>query len=311
MTKREVRVWFAALLMAGSIVGCAGGSGDEPRAGGPPSEAAPRPEEIRDLTTGEEILVERAERILVKRCMEGSGFTYWLRPPVSAEERAGRGFVLDDIAWARTYGYGREFEQRGEKARLSDPNAAYANGLPEPDRIRYSKTLDGDPAQGMMSVRLPSGGTVQKPRTGCWNTAGEQLYGDIAAWFRTKKTATSLTPLYVPELLKDRRLTTAVAAWARCMKKAGHAYASPDDIRAKRHSLVEGMSPRRAHATEVELAVVEATCAVETSLGRTARALESEYRAKKLQPYSEDLATYQRTRLTALARAETITGSKA
>lgn len=310
MTKREVRVWFAALLMASTLVGCATGSGDEPRAGGS-SEAAPRPEGIRDLTTGEEILIERAERILVKRCMEGSGFTYWLRPPVSAAERAGRGFVLDDIAWARTYGYGGELEQRAEKARLNDPNATYANGLPEPDRIRYSKTLDGDPAQGMMSARLPSGGTVQMPRTGCWNTAGEQLYGDMATWFRAKKTATSLTSLYVPELLKDRRLTTAVAAWARCMKKKGHAYASPDDIRAKRYSLVEGMSPGRAHATEVELAVAEATCAVETSLGRTARALESEYRTKKLQRYSDDLATYQRTRLIALARAETITGSKA
>lgn len=309
MTKREVRFWVAALLIASTLVGCATGSGDEPRADGP--SGAARPEETRDLTIGEAILIERAERILVKRCMEASGFTYWLRPPVSAAEREGRGFVLDDITWARTYGYGGVFERQGEKARLNDPNATYANGLPEPDRIRYSKTLDGDPAQGMMSTRLPSGGTVQKPRTGCWNTAGEQLYGDIETWFRVKKTATSLTPLYVPELLKDRRLTTAVAAWARCMKKKGHTYASPDDIRAKRHSLTAGMSPQRAHATEVELAVPEAACAVETSLGRTARALESEYRTTKLQRYSDDLTDYQRKRLTALARAEIITGSKA
>jgi hypothetical protein len=41
---------------------------------------------------------------------------------------------------------------------------------------------------------------------------------------------------------------------------------------------------------------------------RPAHALEDEYRAKKLKPHREDIATYQRMNLTALARARTITG---
>ncbi|WP_199551062.1 hypothetical protein [Streptomyces sp. N35] len=103
----------------------------------------------------------------------------------------------------------------------------------------------------------------------------------------------------------------ALEAWSRCMSEAGHAYASPAEIREKRHALTQGMSAARAHATDVRLAVTEATCAVKTLLGKTARALEREYRAKKLQRYSEDIAAYQRMKLAASARAERITGSEA
>ncbi|MEU0188414.1 hypothetical protein ABZ250_00825 [Streptomyces afghaniensis] len=71
-------------------------------------------------------------------------------------------------------------------------------------------------------------------------------------------------------------------------------------ISDKLYALTAGLSPARAHATEVELAVAEATCAVETSLARTARALEREYRTEKLRRYSHDIALYQRMRLTAL-----------
>ncbi|WP_328868723.1 hypothetical protein OHT76_00645 [Streptomyces sp. NBC_00287] len=202
-------------------------------------------------------------------------------------------------------------EKKAERARLADPNAAYANALPEADRIRYFKTLDGDLSKGELSVDLPAGGTVSTTSTGCLSDAKGKLYGDTATWFRVNKIATSLTPLYVPDLVKDQRFVKAVTAWSRCMREAGHPYTSPDDIREERHALTQGMSAKRAHATEVELAVTEATCAVETSLGKTARALEREYRATKLQRYSEDMTAYQRMRLAALARAKNIIDSEA
>jgi hypothetical protein len=265
---------------------------------------------VRELTDAEVILIERAEQLLVGACVEKAGFKYWPVPVTSVEERRSRGYVLSDVAWARKYGYGGQLEKKAEKIRRSDPNNAYANSLPEAERIRYSTTVDGDPSKGMLSVELPAGGTVQTPRDGCWADTRERLYGDRATWFRVKKIATSLTPLYVPDLVKDKRLVNAVEAWARCMRAAGHDYADPNEISDKRYVLTEGLSPAQAHATEVELAVAEATCAVKTSLARTARSLEREYRTQKTRRYSDDIAQYQRMRLTALARAKEVIESQ-
>ncbi|WP_328868724.1 hypothetical protein OHT76_00650 [Streptomyces sp. NBC_00287] len=52
----------------------------------------------RDLTGAEEVLVELAESLLVKKCMEGRGFRYWAGPIASAAERQGDGYVLDDVS---------------------------------------------------------------------------------------------------------------------------------------------------------------------------------------------------------------------
>ncbi|NGO81093.1 hypothetical protein G6045_36345 [Streptomyces sp. YC504] len=300
-------------LTAFTAVGCASSVGDGKNPDRPAQDFTHSnlKGQERDLTDAEEILVEHAESILVKECMEGKGFRYWVAPRASVAERQGGGYILDDVNWARTYGYGREFEKKAEQARLADPNAAYANALPKADLVRYTKTLDGDLSKGKLSVNLPSGGTVSTTSTGCLAEAKGKLYGDTATWFRVNKIGTSLTPLYVPHLVKDPRFVKAVETWSRCMRKAGHAYASPAEIREQRHALTQGMSADRAHATEVQLAVTEATCAVKTSLGKTARALEREYRAKKLQAYSEDIAAYQRMRLAALPRAENITDSEA
>lgn len=305
-------VTLITALTAFTAVGCTSSVDDGPRDAHPEQDSVHRSLKghERDLTDAEEVLVEHAESILVKKCMEGEGFRYWVAPMAGVAERQGNGYVLDDVNWARAYGYGGEFEKKAERARLADPNAAYANALPKADLVRYTKTLDGDLSKGELSVDLPSGGTVSTTSTGCLAEAKGKLYGDTASWFRVNKIATSLTPLYVPHLVKDQRFVKAVEAWSRCMRKAGHAYASPGEIREERHALTQGMSAARAHAAEVQLAVTEATCAVKTSLGKTARALEREYRAKKLQRYSEDIAAYQRMRLAALARAESITDSE-
>ncbi len=293
-----------------TAVGCTTAATVDPAGSDRPRAAAAQGAENRDLTDAEQVLIRRAEVMLTQECMKRAGHPYWIGSLPTVDELKGGGYVLSDVGWARRHGYGGELEKKSERARLNDPNAAYANALSEAERIRYSQALSGDPAQGMLSVELPSGGTVKTPREGCRAETGERLYGDPETWFRAKKTATSLTPLYVPDLVKDKRLVRAVRAWSRCMRAAGHVYASPEEIREKRYALTKGLSPARAHATEVGLAVAEATCSVKTSLGDTARSLEREYRGKKLQRYSEDIATYQRMRLTALARAEGVVGEQ-
>ncbi|MGW0828338.1 hypothetical protein [Streptomyces sp. NPDC002845] len=303
----KISVGLSAVLIACLTTGCqTGGEGPEDGARPQQGKAAAAPEaRIRDLTLAEEVEIDRAEDGLVRQCMQRRGFRYWPSPVAGVAERKVGGYVIDDVDWARRYGYGRLFDIAAENARRSHPNITYANALPEPKRIRYSLALDGD-FDDTLTAELPSGGSVRTPRTGCYAEAREQLYGDYARWFSAKKTVTSLTPLYVPQLLQDERLRAAVTAWSRCMKESGNPFKSPDEIRQNRDGLVKGMSESQALKTEVELAVTEAECAQEASLGKTARALEKEYRQTVLRDYAEEFATYRQMRMSALSRARNL-----
>ncbi|WP_399897302.1 hypothetical protein ACGH7X_24015 [Streptomyces sp. BBFR51] len=297
----------AALLVGATATGCSTAATAGPSGG----TAGPVAGQGRELSDAERILVRRAEQELVKECMEEAGFEYWAGPLPTVDDLKGGGYVLTDPNWAKRHGYGSRLQERLQDTQRDDPNNAYANALPQAERVRYSKTLEGGPSSGMLTAELPGGGTVQTPADSCQVDAKEQLYGDFETWFRAEKTATGLSSLYVPALLKDERFTSALREWAACMREAGHSYANPQKIRAGLPDLTQGLSPEEAYATEVDLAVAEATCAVGTSLADTAHELENEYRAKELKRYGEDVAAYERMGLTALARAEEITGSTA
>lgn len=293
-------VAFISCLAAGCVAGS-----ENPRATERPKKGdavGVAGERGRDLTVAEEIEIDRAEGELVETCMERQGHPYWPAPVATAEQRKVGVYVVDDVDWARRYGYGRPLEIAAEKARRSDPNATYYNALPKKERIRYSRALDGDFGHSI-SVELPSGGTVETSQKGCFAEARERLYADYPTWFRAEKTVTGLTPLYVPQIHRDTRLVTAVAAWSRCMNESGYPFKNPDEIRQKRDSLVKGMNDSQAEDAEVKLAVTEAECARESSLGKIARSLEGEYRKKTLDDYPDEFATYRQMRVDALSRA--------
>jgi hypothetical protein len=308
MKRVVVSMSAVVAVVAAVTTGCTQGTGAPGSTRPAPNDGTRSPG--RDLTDAEQIVVDRAEQLLVKKCMERKGFRYWVGPIAGLADRRGNGYVLDDVAWAKRYGYGRELAEKARKAQENDPNHPYANGLPEAERIRYSLALEGGPSTGVLSVELPGGGTIGTPRGGCLAAAKGELYGDFPTWFRADKTVSNLTPLYVPDLVKDKRFVHAVAAWSACMREAGHRYADPPELREKRSELTKGLSAAQTRTTEVELAVAEATCATETSLGDTARALEREYRGR-LHRYAEDIATRQRMALAALSRAEGVTGPTA
>ncbi|MFD6023435.1 hypothetical protein [Streptomyces griseoluteus] len=291
------------LACSAALAGCTSGVSTDQRA----SQHSER--RLRELTATEELLVERAEQQLVKKCMGKSGFRFWTTGVETAASREGAGFVLDDVKWARTYGYGGQFRRDAEKARRHGPNGAYENALPQRERARYREVLDGSASGGVLSASLPAGGTVSTPRHSCFTQAKDYLYGDFATWFRVEKTATNLTPLYVPDLVKDKRFTKALAAWSRCMNGRGRHYADPSDLRADLSRLTEGLSDPAAHAAEVRVAVDEAECARVSSLAHTARTLEVEYRADKTRRFKDDIAAYQRMRLAALEHAEKVLGT--
>jgi hypothetical protein len=293
----------AAVIVTATAAGCtASATGPS---GGPGSRT---PGQVRDLTDAEQVVVERAEGLLTKKCMAARGFSYWVGPIASVDERRSAVYVLDDLAWVRKHGYGGRLARAAERA--GNPNFAYVNAFPREDRVRYTRALEGMRSDSV-SVELPRGSTVAGPAGGCRAKAQGELYGDYETWFRVSTITENLGPLFLPDLMKDKRFVHALASWSSCMRKEGHDYRSPEDLRLELARSTAGMGDTKAHAVEVELATAEAVCAGDdaSGLAATARGLEREYRAKKLKPYADTIATHQRLSLAALARAEDITGA--
>jgi hypothetical protein len=300
MKRALFAAWLAAAV-AVAVVGCttvAGLEAPESRLGGTDDVAV-----ARELTDAEQVQVDQALELLVRDCMKAEGFRYVPVRVASVEERQGSGYVLDDVGWAREHGYGLELEDRVAEIQQNDPNHAYANALPESERMRWSTALHGDPSGGMLTAELPMGGTVQTPRESCFTQAKDELYGDFAAWFQAEKVATNLVGLYAPDIIADERFETALTAWSECMLRRGHDYPDPPAVREDLSGLLRGLRDEKARVVEKELAVAEATCAVrETSLVSTARDLEDTYRGR-LDQYQDSVTDYQQMQVVALKHA--------
>ncbi|BFO18521.1 hypothetical protein SHKM778_49090 [Streptomyces sp. KM77-8] len=167
------------------LAGCA----DEPRPWEDISGA-----EMRDLSNEEVVEIERAEQKLIRTCMREHGFPYWEFPVPGIDERKSGNYVIDSVRWAKEYGYGRKFEELGEKIRTSHRTVIHQNRLPKEGRARYTRALDGD-YRDRMTVELPGRlGKMETPRGGCTNEARAELYGDAEIWYTARRTVESALP---------------------------------------------------------------------------------------------------------------------
>lgn len=297
------RTAVLALLVASSgLVACS--------AGGPPETGrptpSPRPEQsdalLRELAPAEARLLHDAEQVAMRDCMARLGFTLVPTPLTPVPELRDFPYVLDDAAWARRNGYGTALERRAKQAAKSDPNRRYFASL-APGRKQAAVTaLNGD-RTGELEARLPTGGLLRRSDDGCTSEAERRVYGDLPTWYRVKRVFGALVQQRRQKVTEDPRFTAAVAAWARCMARAGHAYASPVEARS-----AGGMAHRPlAQAAEISLAVAEATCAG-TGLAATAQELDRRYAEEILAGNRETVAAKRRLEREALPRARTIVG---
>ncbi|MFF8315687.1 hypothetical protein ACF06V_00820 [Streptomyces bobili] len=298
-TRRFLAGTSACAAILTLLMGCGAAAPD-----GPISEKAPaRP---APLTDADRAVASQAEALLVRDCMERKGHRYWVAAPLDADETRSFGYVMDDVSWARKHGYGSRIKQKVLTAKKNDRNLSYRASLSGPAARTYVTDLAGGPGSEIMAVRLPAGGQVRLATGGCEGEAVRELYGDQGQWFRADKIATNLTPLYVPELVADRRFKTAQNRWAACMSAAGHPYRTPADIRSALSETTSGRSAAQAYRREVRLAVAEATCARRTGFGDTLRALEEEHSAPVRERYRAEITKRDQLERAALRRAEHI-----
>lgn len=263
------------------------------------------------LTDAQELRIADAEQRLIKRCLNRQGFTYWEAERPSLEESRTLGYVADDVAWARKYGYGSRIEAKEDRARLANPNLVYRKGLSEERRKAYDDALDGGIEAPEIAAELPNGATIRRQMGGCVAEAEKRLYGDPVVWFRANKIASNLQPLYVPQVMRDKKFVAALHVWSTCMQRAGHPYKDPGAARqaAKEQAL---RSPSdKTFAAERQLAVADATCARTASLRAIGKERETHYVNALRDRYGQALDTSRRIEHEAYVRAAGIVGPRA
>ncbi|MER5928892.1 hypothetical protein [Streptomyces sp. NPDC002054] len=293
-----VTLLMAVLLTATGCTADTAGTADSARTADPVGPAL-TPAELRTL--------ERAEQVLIGRCLRAQQFAYVEPEPEAGAETDARRFpyVVDDIAWARSHGYGLEQDRRIAARKEADPNARYFRSL-SPERRKAALAALNGPRPVGLSVGMPGGGVASASDSGCTAGAQRSLYGDLRSWFAARLVVANLAPLYVPKVREDRRFRQAEAAWARCMAGQGHRLAGPHESRQALSGLVRGLPPARARVAEIRLAVAEAECARDSGLAKTAAALDAQYGAEVRLRYGEQITTRLRLQRSALPRAHRI-----
>lgn len=291
-------------LMSAVLTGCADIE-HTPRhtVGLPPAEAAP-------LTDAQQLRISDAQQRLIGTCMRRQGFEFWEAEQLSLAESRTLGYVLDDVDWAREYGYGSRLDAKDAAARAANPNLAYRKTLSTQRRQAYDKALDGGLDVPVISVKIPGGGTVSKQMGGCVAESEKKLYGDPREWFRAEKTSGHLRSLYVPKVLADQRFSAAQNAWSRCMKKAGYDYKDPGASRQAAIARSDRAAEPKVFEAERKLAVADATCARATDLRPIGEERERHYVAQLRDRYGDALDTYFRLEHQALDRARKIVGPR-
>jgi hypothetical protein len=270
------------------------------------SQTPARPEPATALTSDEKAVLHRAEERLIHRCMQEHGWRYTeVPPPVPASERTGddRSFpyLVDDVAWAKKYGYGALFSAAAEaNTQVTGPT----DGLSSRQVAEWTRTLYGTGRQ--VSLDLPSGGRLSTSDRGCLAAARKVLYGDLVPWFRAKRTTDDIEVLVRRRVRDDRRYDTAMTSWRRCARVHGHDVRSPGELRDTIFRRPGSGSAPTSQAREISTAVVEATCAQTSGLSRAVRQLEAHWRPKVRGEFRTELDELARLERAALPEARSV-----
>lgn len=235
------------------------------QSGAEATRAAPVP---RPVSAADEALLQRAEQVLIRRCMARAGFDYYV-VPTEADPFPFR-YVLDDADWAAQHGYGTDLRRRLEARK--NPNSMYFQRL-SPSRQQAAVAALNGPTPVGLTARLPSGLVVQHSDRGCTAEAQRTLYDDLGAWYQAAKLVEDLPGVKYAKVTNDPQYLSGVRSWSECMAVRGHKVTDP----AAAHARFLNPGRPSSRRNEMEFAAAEANCAEVSGLGRTARRLDAGY----------------------------------
>ncbi|MFH9426573.1 hypothetical protein [Streptomyces sp. NPDC017529] len=295
--RKAVAPLLATLAALSFLSSCstAGPDGTRPRQG----QAGPA--RLRELTGQERELLESAEQVLLKRCMERQGFKYWIPRRDLVPDERDFPYVIDDVRWAKKHGYGAELRRLSDEARRTDPNQKYFQSLSGPQQAAALRAAHGD-ENASIRVTAPDGAVLGRSTRGCQAEAERRLYGDLRTWFQAKVTTDTLAEMRRSKVQADSRFAAAARTWATCMRAAGYRYASPTQLRQTSPYLKD----QKVDGPEIRLAVAEARCAFNSGLSQTAQRLAHSYDSALRRQHQSEVSTALRRRLAALPLARDV-----
>jgi hypothetical protein len=286
------------LALTGCSAGRAPAASDAGAPPGPPAGA-------RTTTAAEQSLLYEAEQELQRRCMTAAGFRFWITSEHPLPEARDFPYVVDDLGWARRYGYGGVLQPRIERLRREDPNRVYLRGLPEERRRAAVAALNGTRDGKGLRAELPGGVVMGHSSRGCQVTAWRELYEDVRGWYTASTLVNNFGGLRRQRVAAEPEYGAAMRSWSACMREHGFPYRDPLEARAAFLSR-QGTAHAVERAREVRTAVQEARCAQDTGLNAVVRRLDRHHDRLLRREHRAAVERVETLRAAALPRARAV-----
>jgi hypothetical protein len=260
-----------------------------------------QPPKLRSPTSAELDILHDAVEFHIRDCMAADGFSYSPRPRNPGFGYRYFPYVIDDLAWAKTYGFGREITARLDREAEAGTDARYIRSLSRAQLDAYGQALTRNRLTGL-SATNPLGGTVTHSDAGCETQAWQQIYGSAEQWFQLSTVATNVDSIRESMVRGDKKFGVAVRAWSECMRNNGIAATDPGTLQDNQLARTDAA----AQPQDIPLATVEAQCALKSGLSKTAVELDQLYGAQLHEKYRSTYDTLYRLQLTALPLARSV-----
>jgi hypothetical protein len=292
-----------AIAVSGPVtfIGGTGGGGSRPKITLPPIPPANSSlpvamplEAYQAISTQQQEAVADASNLLIQRCMAAKGFddTSSASPPFSsvtsleAIETGGAG--LTSITQARTFGFVHP------KGTGSSPGGPAIIGIVGAGGFGQSLKAGRAYAEALYGFG-PGSSTGPGGHVSCLQQADKDVYGPVIG---------EPAPDPVPQIAQqavgftasDPRIHAVERAWSRCMARHFYRYSTPQQLEGR-----HWRSP--PNKTEIDTAVADVACKIQTNLLNTWLAVQAAYQQALIGRNLADLSQLQASFAPMLRRA--------
>lgn len=255
--------------------------------------------------TEDEARLNRAERVLTRRCMSGRGLPY--SDPQVATVAAHDDEWHPDLESRRRMGYGLfdGYAPGAERSPQSESDREVER-WPTDRQAAYERALMGtDGERGWIDLR--GGMRFTFPTDGCIAESRGRLYGSPHTAARIFYVLQDIARRIDHEVRADPAYAQALLDWSGCMERRGYDHVSPSRAKAELGDAYQrvGATPEMRRL-EIETAVADATCATDTGLPAVGAALASRHAEMLTTDDRDDLRRLSASRAAAVHRATAV-----
>jgi len=210
------------------------------------------------------MLVERAENILIRECMESHGFEFHAPFDLVLETEARSEIELLTTELAMKSGYGIFLSPlASEKSELEQRETDYLESLTTAERDRYIEVLTGGEDTDYIEIETSEGAVFTTESGGCLRYATKAVFGadikDVMGVFF------ELQQIANVDLPKSQDVVDAESLWKRCMSASGYY-----DVENPSEAMEGGIALRSELGTlsteEMYLAAADAQCRIDSDI---------------------------------------------